>query len=296
MNALSVRVLPLLAAATLAAATVAPARAATPDDRAAAGYDRCLQAMVADPVDYAAAVRLCQGPAEAGITGAQYALGELLAADGPTRNLKAAYHWYKLAADGGNPAAQYALSLILANGLGVDADRATGLLYLGLAYCAGFPAAREMVDSQAGGAGRFPCADSQPSDLAGVWSGELTRAAANGDGTAGPPLSVRLTLRADDVAVEVRQGEAWTAVEPGGFHLERRQGTAVATSIDDGWDFDGHWVEAWTFTLVRVDADTLAATCAHTVENLQVPAAVAWRTTSDVSTGRLHRAPAAPGG
>ena len=261
-------------------------------------YERCTEAMVADPVDSPAAIRACQQPAEAGITGAQYALGELLAAEGPTRNLKAAVRWYRLAAEGGNPAAQYALALILANGLGVDVDHAAALHYLGMSYCAGFPVAVETVETQETDPTQFGCAAVAPPALDGVWSGELTRvdASPGAGGAKGEPVALRLTIGGiggiggdEAVTVEIRDGAAWTEVKPGRFHLERRQGSAVAYSLDDGWDFDGNWVEAWTFSLVHVDGATLAATWSRTVENLQVPAASGRRTITEVATGRLAR-------
>ena len=277
------------------AAAIAAAGVAVLSARAGASlspYERCTEAMVADPVDAPAAIRACQQPAEAGITGAQYALGELLAAEGPTRNLKAAVRWYRLAAEGGNPAAQYALALILANGLGVDADRPAALRYLGMSYCAGFPVAVEAVESQQVDPARFGCAADSPPGLDGVWSGELTRvdASAGAGGAKGEPLALRLSIGGDDeFAVEIRDGAAWTEVKPRRFQLVRRKGSAVAYSLDDGWDFDGNWVEAWTFNLVPVDGTTLAATWSRTVENLQVPAASGRRTIHEMATGRLAR-------
>jgi hypothetical protein len=281
----------LAAAATLAG----PARAQSPDLLAA--YETCIEGMVAAGGAAADAIRACQGPAEAGITGAQFALGELLLREGPTRNPVAAFRWYRLAAERGNPAAQFALALMLGNGIGAAADRDAALGYLGKAYCAGYPLALTTIVEQEIDPNPFGCEARQPPPLDGTWSGEL--AWVHASSPAGrwktDSLSFRLTIAGDAVTVEALQDGEWGEVKPGKFRLTRLKGNAVVFSLDDGWDFDGNWVEGWTINLAPVDEGTLAATWTRSVANLQTPESFDSRTFTAVAAGTFTREPPAVG-
>ena len=71
--------------------------------------------------------------------------------------------------------------------------------------------------------------------------------------------------------------------------MTRHITNAIVSSIHDGWDIDGHWVETQLVSLLSIDTMTVRATFQRYVRNLQAPANVPHATFVRVGEGTLKR-------
>jgi hypothetical protein len=246
-------------------------------------YRKCTEAgraRAAPPVVMAA----CKGIADNGIPAAQFVIGvTFLNADGVKS--PQALEWLTRAAATGHPPAQHALAMIKMSSA-VESDRSEGRELMRQSACSGFPQANQLLEKVKVPRAQLHCDDS-PTNFAGTWNLALVTTKAPPAGT--PKRNYRISIENDAAKVFYEDKDKWIESKPGTFRLTREGQTAVISSIDSGWDFDGQWIETWTFYLLRTGEKTAFASFVRTVNNPHLPPSLSWKAFNSFADGPASR-------
>ena len=273
-------VLPLIAAVQLTAAE------ATVPSPVLAKYQDCVLTSTKEDAQLADLIAVCREPAEAGIPGAQYALGVALFARNQAGDRTAAMELLEKSVASGSPVAAFAYAGVLLQENSPASSQRAGEL-LRLALCADYPAAVSAFAQQGIRRETIGCSPAADEDFTGEWVTDLKWVKIEPIGGDDPQL--KLVFENDTVKVFMKSGDAWTEVKPGTFKVAHVAQSISVSSIESGWDFDGKWIEAWTVQLLRTGPDEASATFLRTVNNPHLPATLSWRTFSTLAEGTARR-------
>ncbi len=277
--------------AVLFVATVAFAPGLHAQSEEAKVYQECVEAATGRSGDAAKALEVCLAPANAGIPGAQYAMGALLVQRNQPGDRAAGIEWLEKAVAANNPAAAFTLAGVLLEEQDKPASQTRGRDLLKSTICAGYPKAVEVVEQQGFKRENVGCESKPAEDFTGEWIADLKYAKADAVLANAPPFQLKLVLAPGSAHVFRKQDQAWTEIKPNSFKLQILEQSASITSLDSGWDFDGEWIEAWTLNLLRVGAAEARVSFLRTVNNPHVPSTISWRTFSTLSEGTARRSP-----
>lgn len=253
-------------------------------------YQACVTAATSEETTADQMIDACREPAEAGIPGAQYALGVGLFRRNQAGDRTAAMDWLEKSVATNSPPAALAFAGILLQEQ-TPASRERGLALFRQAACAGYPPALEVLEQQGGSREALGCEAATDEDFTGEWIADLkwVKLGVLGDsGEAGAQL--KLAFAGDEVRVFMKGGSEWTEVKPGSFKVTHVQQSISVASLEPGWDFDGKWIEAWTIQMLRTGPNEAAITFLRTVNNPHLPSTLSWRTFSTLAEGKAQRA------
>ena len=161
------------------------------------------------------------------------------------------------------------------------ADQEEGAKLLRKAACSGFSS--RSVDGEGGGHARAAPMRWVSHELQRYMA---ARAHANQTAPAGaPPLDYRVTIENDTAKVFYELDGKSIEAKPGKFRIVRQGQTTVISSFDSGWDFEGQWIETWTFHLLRTSEKSAFVNFVRTVNNPYLPVTFNWKTFSVVAEG-----------
>ena len=238
-------------------------------------YSECNRAVQSGAAD---AIAKCEQPAKEGIPGAQYALGALLTNRNNGDDMQRGVEFLEKAVASGNPVAAYHLATVLAER---NQERARELFRF--AVCAGSPQALAELSRSGVGRETIGCVPSPEADFTGQWSLSL-----KWDKTAPAKENYRISIAGGSARVSIEIGGKWTEVK-GAFTVNQLDETITIMNTDSGWDFDGKWVESWTFQLLRTGPDEAKAVYLRTVNNPHLPTRFAWRAFANFAEGTARR-------
>ncbi len=246
-------------------------------------YGKCTEAGRARATP-SVVMAACKETADKGIPAAQYVIGvTFLNADGVKS--PQALEWLTRAAATGHPPAQHALAMIKMSSA-VESDRSEGRELMRQSACSGFPQASQLLENAKIPRAQLHCDDS-PTNFNGTWNMALVTTKAPPAGT--PKLNYRILIENDASKVFYEADGKWIESKPGKFRLIREGQTAVISSIDSGWDFDGQWIETWSFYLLRTGNKTAFASFVRTVNNPHLPPSLNWKAFSFFADGPASR-------
>jgi hypothetical protein len=249
-----------------------------------AAYGKCTEAGRAPKAAPAAVLAACKGIADQGVPAAQYLIGmSFLNTDGFSSPEAAV--WLQRAATLGNPPAQTALAIVKLNQKNEKAIE-EGRDLLRRAACNGTRQALDLIAQAKVKREQLGCDDSLL-DFNGTWQADLTFLKTPPSGPS--QFSYRVVVEGTSVRVLRESGGEWSEVKPGKFTLRREGQTAIVTAIDSGWDFDGQWIETWTFHLLRTGEKTAFTNFVRTVNNPHLPVSLSWRAFAGVAEGVATR-------
>jgi hypothetical protein len=208
----------------------------------------------------------CRAAADAGSSSGAFNVCRILRENPDLPDSKGWLSWCARAAAQDHPIAQYVLAVHYA---AVRDPRAPELLRK--SACAGFPPALQAIHQLRDASAGAPTCPEQMG-LDGTWEGTLGIVARQREG--GPtqqPVVTRLAIRGDVVSVKVLLSGTWKDIKPDSFQIRRHKGSAVIQAIDDGWDYDGNWIEGWVFTVTVIDDEHLRAVYHRVVNNVNAP-------------------------
>jgi hypothetical protein len=261
--------------------------AAEKRDPIAVAYSLCTEAAM-KPDAESAGIAACKEPAEAGVPGAQYAMGALLLNRAKGAVPPEAVQWLERAVAAGHPGAAYFLASVLGS---TNPARAAELLRT--AACGEYKPALDEFQKSDLAFDRTTCPPRRHTDFTGEWSGKLAWVKIPpGASDAGSEL--KIAFSGNEVHVFMRHDDAWIEVKPGLFKVAQIDETAVVSVLDSGSDFDGKWIESWSLTLLRISDDEAVVTFSRTVNNRDMPANLSWRTFTTVEEGRMKRSAKLP--
>ncbi|MEA2570856.1 MAG: hypothetical protein QOI24_2857 [Acidobacteriota bacterium] len=272
----------------LAASLPLQSFAADKPDPLAVAYSRCTTAAMKPGADPADGIVACKEPAEAGVPGAQYAMGALLINRANGVASPEAVQWLERAVAAGHPGSAYILASVLAS---KNPARAAELLRV--AACGEYTPALNEFQKRGLTFDRTTCLPRRDTDFSGEWSGKLPWVKV-APGSTSTGLELKVAFSGSDVKVFMRHEDAWIEVKPGLFKVARLDETAVVSVLDSGSDFDGKWIESWSLTLMRISDDEAVVTFSRTVNNRDMPGTLAWRTFSTAAEGRMKRSAKLP--
>jgi hypothetical protein len=262
--------------------------AADKPDPLVVAYSRCTDAAMKPGANPADGIAACKEPAEAGVPGAQYAMGALLLNGANGQSSPEAVQWLERAVAAGHPGAAYFLASVLSS---TNPTRARELVRT--AACGEYTPALEMFQKPGLTFDKSACPPRRDTDFAGEWSGKLPWVKIPPASTA-TALELKVAFSGSDVHVFMRSADAWIEVKRGLFKVAQVDETAVVSVLDSGSDFDGKWIESWSLTLLRISDDEAVVTFSRTVNNRDMPANLSWRTFTTVAEGRMKRSAKLP--
>ena len=109
-----------------------------------------------------------------------------------------------------------------------------------------------------------------PEEFRGQWQGTLRRAKLpemTKDFEWSHSARVRIDISSTETRVYFWISEKWQEIKPRSFGITVFDTNAVITSITSGTDFDGVWVETWSFALSRIDSNRIHASSHRQVNN-----------------------------
>jgi hypothetical protein len=254
----------------------------------AKAYQECVELATQDRAALRKAIDVCRAPAEAGIPGAQYALGVALVDRNEAGDRTLGIEWLEKAAGAGNPAAAFALAgILLQEDSPASQERGRNLLKMSI--CAGYPYAVAALKQSGATRENLGCPVPPEENFDGEWIADLQWLKSGAVAPDAPTYQLKIVLSGTNVQVFRQVESKWVEVKPGRFKLEQLKQSAAITAFDSGWDFDGEWIESWTIQLRRVGLDEARVSYLRTVNNPHLPAAISWRTFSSISEGAAHR-------
>jgi hypothetical protein len=262
----------------LTAGASAPCTAAV--DKAA--YARCTTTASSGKADVDEAIAACVTSAQEDVPGAMYVLGALLLKKADRH--AEALSWLEKAAKAGHPAAALALAKLYLD----SEDKAViehGRALLRTAACSGYPEAVKLAQAKSLSLAMMNCRSGVYSNFVGTWSGTLKSVKSGEEGGS----ELRVVIDESGAHVFFRLNNSWAEAKPGKFSLTSKDGTAVISTLDTGWDFDGEWIETWEIHLLRLDTSEAFVNLTRTVNNPDMPPTMAWRTFTTVSEGIFKR-------
>ncbi|MEO8380273.1 MAG: hypothetical protein ABI779_11470 [Acidobacteriota bacterium] len=260
----------------LAAETVA----AAPAIDYSVAYGECTNAVRQSPEE---ALAKCEGPARAGIVGAQYVMGAVLVNRG---DIAQGTEWLEKAVAAGSPPAAFSLASFLLQQKEPSAVTRGRELFKSAA-CAGYPEAIKALEEAGSSFVALRCPPIAETDFSGEWSIRLKWDKASPAGAA--TESYRVSIAGNEVHVSVLIADKWQEVKPGKFGLSQNDRSLTVAATDSGWDFDGKWIESWTLQLMRTSADDATVAYLRTVNNPYLPPQLKWKTFATFAGGTAHR-------
>jgi hypothetical protein len=272
-----------IAAAAVAAFAVSLAAAEPPDY--AALHNRCTQAYAKNSQDVPNVLAECEQAAAVGVPAAQYVMGALLVNAGSPEHLKRGVEWLEKAVASGSVPAAYQLATVLVLERN-DESQARGRDLFRRAVCLGYPPALADLREEGLSIESMRCAKAPNTDFDGEWVvamkwGKTSEAA--------PEDSYKINLTGSEARVFVRAGGEWLEVKSGKFTARQFDQSLRVSATDEGWDFDGKWIETWTFDLLRTASDESFVAYLRTVNNPYMPAHLSWQTFSEFVEGTARR-------
>jgi hypothetical protein len=275
----------LRVAALLSIAIVRSALAA--DEADAVAYSRCTEAARNPKTEPKQALAACAGPAAQGVPGAQYAMGAILLNSANGEVSPDASMWLEKAVASGHAGAAYVLAQLLAS-KGQTADRARVSDLMILSACGGYKPALADFEKVNKTEEQLPCSPRADTDFSGEWIGAVKWSKSGPVSAADASTDVRIVIRQGQPHVFMKYRD-WMEVKPGKWRLSQLDETMILSSLDSGSDFDGIWIEAWDFHLLRLNADEAAVSYMRTVNNRDMPASLSWRTFTTTAQGHIRR-------
>jgi hypothetical protein len=275
----------LRVAALLSIAVVRTAFAA--DEVDAAAYSRCTEAATNPKTQPKEALAACSGPAAQGVPGAQYAMGAILLNSAKGEVSPEASVWLEKAIASGHAGAAYVLARLLTN-KGQTADRARVTQLMILSACGGYKPALADFEKVNKTKEQLKCSPRADTDFSGEWSGAVKWSKSGPVSGADASTDVRIVIGQGQPRVFMKYGD-WREVKPGKWRLSQLEETMILSSLDSGSDFDGIWIEAWDFHLLRLNVDEAAVSYMRTVNNRDMPASLSWRTFTTTAQGHIRR-------
>ena len=264
-------------------AVAVPADAQVPLIDLANAYSECTAAV---RVSVDEALTKCDAPARGGVTGAQYIMGALLTNRGAGDDMVRGVEWLEKAVAAGSLPAAHQLAIILLQSRDGDSAARAGQL-LRSAVCAGYPQAIETLRKAGVNRDSLLCPPAADTDFAGDWTLNLKwdKAGPTGPSTA----AYRVTINGPDAHVYIQGEGKWVEVKPGKFTVADHDQSLTIAATDTGWDYDGKWIETWTFQLMRTAPDEAAVAYMRTVNNPYLPSRLSWKTFSTFAEGTATR-------
>jgi hypothetical protein len=165
-------------------------------------------------------IEICLAPAQAGVPGAQYALGIALVGRNEAGDYSTGVEWLEKSAAVENPAAAFALaSVLLQQNAPASQERARNLLKT--AVCAGYPYALSALKQGGGTPERVGCQPLPEENFDGEWIADLKWLKSGvviPDATA--TYQLKIVLAGSTAQVFMKGDSGWTEVKPGRFRLE----------------------------------------------------------------------------
>jgi hypothetical protein len=275
-----------LAIAVMTSVLAASSAPATAKVEFSAAYQVCTESLFKQPPNVDEALAKCQGPAAAGIPGAEYAMGELLMNRNKADDMEAGIQWLEKAVSSGSPQATYRLALILLGRPDAASVSRGRTLFLS-AVCVGYPEALDAVKEQGLLLNSVSCEPAVETDFTGEW---VLNMRWDKKSEAAPLVeSYRITLTGNTPHVFIKSGTEWSEAKPGKFTVKQEGQSLNVSAMDSGWDFDGKWIESWTFQLLRTGVDESSVWYLRTVNNPYLPSRFAWKTFGGYAEGIAHR-------
>lgn len=271
-------------ALVLAALTFSSSAAGQPD--LSALYHQCTQAYVKVPQSVTEVLSKCEQAASAGVPAAQYVLGALLVNRGTPAEVARGAEWLEKAVASGSIPAAYHLAPVLVQ-KSDETSQSRGRDLFKRAVCLGYPPALEAL-AEHGGSEAMQCTPPPNTDFGGEWVVAVKWDKAS---NTAPEDSYKLSVDRTHARVFVRSGKDWVEVKRGKFAVQQHEQSLRVSATDEGWDFDGKWIETWTFDLLRTGPNESFVTYLRTVNNPYMPAHLSWQTFSDFAEGTARRTP-----
>jgi hypothetical protein len=99
----------------------------------------------------------------------------------------------------------------------------------------------------------------------------------------------RISIKWLRASVSINVDGKWTEVKPGRFTVAQHDESITIAATDIGWDFDGKWIESWTFQMMRTAPDQASVAYLRNVNNPHVPPRFSWRTFATFAEGTARR-------
>lgn len=269
----------------LAALTFSSYAADQPDFSAL--YHACTEAYAKVPQSAAEVLSKCEQAASAGVPAAQYVLGALLVNRSTPADIAQGAEWLEKAVGSGSVPAAYHLATILVQ-KSDEASQSRGRDLFNRAVCLGYPPALEALAEEGGSSESIQCTPPPNTDFGGEWIVAVKWDKAS---NTAPEDSYKINVDGTHARVFVRSGKDWLEVKRGKFAVQKHEQSLRVSATDEGWDFDGKWIETWTFDLLRTGANEAFVTYLRTVNNPYMPAHLSWQTFSDFAEGTARRIP-----
>jgi hypothetical protein len=227
----------------------------------------------------------CEQPAQAGIPGAQFAMGVSLTGRRSGDDMTRGIEWLEKAVAAGSPPAAFHLATILLRRKD-EPSISRGRELFKVALCAGYPDAVRAITKAGGSKDAVACAPSPETDFSGEWSISLKWDQAPGGASM---ESYRVSIHEGRANVSMKIDGRWTEIKAGKFTLTQQDQSLTIAATDSGWDFDGKWIESWTIQLMRTGADEASVAYLRTVNNPYLPSRFLWRTFATFAEGTARR-------
>jgi hypothetical protein len=251
-------------------------------------YHKCVVAATNEARTADEIIKACTESAEAGIPGAQYALGVGLLSRGQAGDRTRGLQWLEKTSATGHPAAALVLGSLLAQEESpASVERGRG--FLQKAVCSGYPPAVSAFAQHGVSPDKLGCVRSADEDFSGEWLADLKWVKIEPFQAGGPQL--KMVFEGNNVRVFMKSDSDWSEVKAGKFNVTHLEQSISVSALDSDWDFDGKWIESWTIQILRTGADEARVSFLRTVNNPHVPPELTFRTFSTLAEGKAKRSP-----